>query len=382
MPENEEIINNGGGGGEAQEQVIVETPEVKQWTIVPDNEPTHIPIAEAFKVVPEVEEKEPEVIVEEKPIVEVKEEIAEISEQPTIDAQKVLDYLRTEKGFKGETLDELTPKEEKRLSATAEAFQKYVDETNNESFEDFVALQKDWTKEDPSVVLKMKMKMDRPHLSNEDIDLLYEDKYVLDELDEYASESETKQNRLKEIKLKDDYQDALTQMESQKEKYKVVRGSDALLPEDVKVKVEAFDNWNRQQEENKVAFEQNRQDFQSKTDNVFNPNFEGFKVNVGESEFKVKPENLESAKNTLSDLSNFDKKFFDETGKLKDPEGYYKALHFAMNPDKMAEHFINIGKALQVEDDERESKNIQVQGQSSRTTPLIDSGKRWHVEKD
>ena len=105
-------------------------------------------------------------------------------------------------------------------------------------------------------------------------------------------------------------------------------------------------------------------------------------MKVRDAEFKVKPENVEFAKKNLSDLSNFDKKYFDETGKLKDPEGYYRALHFADNPDKIAEHFINIGRALQAEDDEEESKNVQTIGQSSRITPLVDSGKTWKVEKD
>jgi len=204
-------------------------PTVGTFKIVDENAPIVAPVAEEAKVEEVVVEenktdeiaKEEENVIEEEVQVEVKNEI---------DEAKVLEFLKTQKGFKGETLDSLTPKEERKLSATAEAFQKYVDETNNDSFEDFVALQKDWSKEDPNTVLKMKMKMDRPHLSNEDIDLLFEDSYITEELDEYATESEIKQNRLKEIKLKDDYQEALKQIESQKEKYKVVRGADENIP--------------------------------------------------------------------------------------------------------------------------------------------------------
>jgi len=120
----------------------------------------------------------------------------------------------------------------------------------------------------------------------------------------------------------------------------------------------------------------------AKTENVFSNDFEGFKVKAGDSEFKVKPEDVQIAKNTLSDLSNFDKKFFDEKQQLKDPQEYYKALYFAMNPDKVAEHFINIGKSLQAEADELESKNINVAGNKHVANNLNPNLSNWKVVSD
>ena len=207
------------------------------------------------------------------------------------------------------------------------------------------------------------------------IERLYEREYGYSE---FADEDEITD---KEINIERDYQKGLAKLEQQKEQYKVVRGSDELVPEEYKTAKQLVDNWNKQQEENKIALEKSRADFTAKTESVFTKDFEGFKVKVGEQEFKIKPENVEVAKSTLSDLSNFDKKFFDETG-LKDPKGYYKALYFGMNADKMAEHFINLGRTLQAEEDEKASKNIKVVGTKSVQSPMQNQGQKWTVVKD
>ena len=66
-----------------------------------------------------------------------------------------------------------------------------------------------------------------------------------------------------------------------------------------------------------------------------------------------------------------------ETAKSKE---YYKALHFAMNPDKVAEHFIKIGMAKQLELDDKESKNIVVKGAGNIQTGS--QVKTWKVVEE
>jgi len=379
MPENEEIIENNGGGSE--EQVIeqtVETPVITPWQIETDE----TPITETFKVIPDVEETVEEVVIEqpivETPITEEAPIVAEevITEQPTvveIDEEKVINFLK-EKGFDANSLEDLKPKEQIELDAEMKSYLEYKKATNR-SYQDFLETQKDFSQEPKENVLLANLKLDNPTLTDSQIERLYKREY------EYDAEYDDEDVILdKQINIERDYQKGLAKLESQKEQYKVVRGSDELVPEEYKNAKQLVDNWNKQQEENKVVFEQNWQDFQAKTDNVFTKDFEGFKAKVGEQEFKVKPENIEIAKKNLSDPNYFTQKFFDETGKLKDPEGYYRASYFADNPDKIAEHFINIGKALQVEADEKESKNIQVQSQASRSAPLVNTGQKWIVE--
>lgn len=357
---------------ETTTDVVVE-PKVEEvvttWQVVDDKPEVHTSFIEQPKDDVVIEPKAEDIVVEPK---------VEETEYVELDDNLVLNYLK-EKGVDVKNFEDLKPKEKIELDAETEKYLEYKKETGR-GFEDFSALQKDWKDEPKENVLKALMKAEKPYLKDSDIELLLEDKYGIEELDEYAFESDKRANRLKEIALEDDYQKGLQLLESQKEKYMVRRGSDESVPEDFKKAKEIVDNWQKQQKENEIIFEETRKDFQAKTDSVFTKDFEGFKVKVGEQEFSIKPENIESAKSTLSDLSNFDKKFFDENGKLTKPQEYYKALHFAMNTDKVAEHFINIGKALQAEEEDKASKNIKVEG--SKNIQTGSNGKKWSVSED
>lgn len=354
------------------EVVVEQTAEevVSTWQVVDDKPEVHTSFIEQPKDNVVIEPKAEDIVVEPK---------VEETEYVELDDNLVLSYLK-EKGIDAKDFEDLKPKEKIELDAETEKYLEYKKETNGRSYSDFLALQKEWKDEPKENVLKALMKAEKPYLKDSDIELLLEDKYGIEELDEYATDTEKRANRLKEIALEDDYQKGLQLLESQKEKYMVRRGSDENVPEDFKKAKEIVDNWQKQQKENEVIFEETRKDFQAKTDSVFTKDFEGFKVKVGEQEFSIKPENIESAKSTLSDLSNFDKMFFNETGKLTKPQEYYKALHFAMNTDKVAEHFINIGKALQAEEEDKASKNIVIQG--AKNVQTGSNGKKWSVSED
>jgi len=278
-----------------------------------------------------------------------------------------------------EVIEEVVEVEEKPIEekiVEQEVAPLVIDETVilNKSYQEFLETQKDWTAEPKENILLQNLRLENPTLTDKQIERLYQKEYVSSE---FADEDEITD---KEINIERDYQKGLKLLESQKEKYKVVKGLDESIPEDFKKAKEFADSYIKQQEENKIAFEQTAKDFQSKTDEVFSSNFEGFKVKVGDEEFSIKPDDVQETKSTLSDLSNFDKKFFDESGKLKDPQGYYKALHFAMNPEKVAEHFIKIGMAKQLEIEEKESKNIVVDGvKNIQTGSQI---KQWKVLKE
>lgn len=351
---------------EQDEVVKEEAFEAPKFTmkILEDGSDSNLPndIVDLTKTEPIVEDPKPADVVIEAPIVENTKEEVVVVEQPIIDSEIVKNYLKENHGIEVKDFEDLKPKELKKYSDAVEKFQKFVDETGNDNFEAFASLQKDWTKEPKENVLRAIMKAEKPYLEDEDIDLLLQDKYGIEELDEFASESEKRANRLKEISFKDDYQKGLEFLESQKEKYKVVKGFDDIIPDEYKSAKQLVDNWQQQKEESDIVNAKLREEFVLKTDSVFNKDFEGFKINVDGQELKVKPEDVQQEKTILSDLSNFDKKFFDEKGSLKDPEGYYKALYFGMNPEKVAKHFIEIGKAMQLEQEEKESKNIRVEG--------------------
>ena len=373
MAENEDLTAEDLDGNDPNE--VVEE-QVSKWSISPEEENDY--------VVPTNDIVE-EVVSEEKPIApieEVVEDVVEeevVEEQPIvpldIDENVVLKFLN-EKGISATTLDELKPKEVEQLDAETEAYLKYKKETNR-GYKDFLETQRDYSQEPKEAVLMQNLRLENPTLNDKQIERLYEREYAFD------SEFDSEETILdKEINIERDYQKALAVLNSQKEQYMVRRSSDESVPEEYKNAKQLVDNWQQQQEENKIAQQKSRDEFLAKTDEVFTNNFEGFKVNIGGTEFKVLPEDIQKTKETLSDLSNFDKKFFDETtGNLKDPQGYYKALHFGMNADKMAEHFLNLGKALKAEEDERVSKNIPQPGQRNVEIPMRPEGERWTIEK-
>ena len=343
---------------------------IKPWTTVDDSPEIHPSFLEQPKV-EEVIEEVVEVVEEEKPIVE--KPIEQQNAPLVIDENIILKELNEKYGFEAKSLDDLKPKEIAKLDPEVEKYLEYKKETGR-GYSDFLESQKDWSAEPKENILLQNLRLENPTLTDKQIERLYQKEYVSSE---FADEDEITD---KEINIERDYQKGLKLLESQKEKYKVVKGLDESIPEDFKKAKEFADSYLKQQEENQIAFEQTAKDFQSKTDEVFSSNFEGFKVKVGDEEFSIKPDDVQETKSTLSDLSNFDKKFFDESGKLKDPQGYYKALHFAMNPEKVAEHFIKIGMAKQLEIEEKESKNIVVDGvKNIQTGSQI---KQWKVLKE
>ena len=355
---------------------VVETTEpkteeaVSTWKVVDETNEVHPSFIEQPKVEQVVEEVVTEPKAEEKTI---EENVVEKVDLPIIDEQVILKELNEKYGFDAKSLDDLKPKEIAKLDPETEKFLEYKKETGR-GYQDFLETQKDFTAEPKENVLLQYLKLENPTLNDKQIERLFKKEY---EIPEFADDDEITD---KEINIERDYQKGLKLLESQKEKYMVPKGLDESVPEDFRKAKEFVDNLTKQQQENQIAYEQTAKDFQAKTDEVFSNNFEGFKVKVGEDEFSIKPENIEESKKTLSDLSNFDKKFFDETGKLKDPKEYYKALHFAMNPDKVAEHFIKIGMAKQLELDDKESKNIVVKGAGNIQTGS--QTKTWKVVEE
>ena len=55
--------------------------------------------------------------------------------------------------------------------------------------------------------------------------------------------------------------------------------------------------------------------------------------------------NAGEVKETQGDINNFIKKFLNEDGEMSDARGYHKSLFTAMNPDQVAQHFYEQGRA-------------------------------------
>ena len=82
--------------------------------------------------------------------------------------------------------------------------------------------------------------------------------------------------------------------------------------------------------------------------------------------------NANEVKDNQSDINNFVKKFLNENNEMSDAKGYHKSLYTAMNPDAVAKHFYNQGKADAMKSSIANAKNVDMNPRQAHGT--IDAG--------
>jgi len=244
------------------------------------------------------------------------------------------------------------PKEKPQLIKTPELPENveklvtFMKETG-ETVEDYVELNRDYSKLNNDQILHEYLRKNKPHLDSEDISLIMEDYQFDEELDEQ------KDIRRKKLAYKEAVANAKKDLESQKTKYYAeIKNRPGVTQEQQKA-VDFFNRYNKQQEEIKLS----QEDFKNRTNQILNNDFEGFEYNVGDKRFRYKLKDPVAIAENQSDINNFVGRFLDKEGKITDTAGYHKALYAAMNTDKLASHFYEQGKADGVKDIVQQSKN-------------------------
>ena len=75
--------------------------------------------------------------------------------------------------------------------------------------------------------------------------------------------------------------------------------------------------------------------------------------------------NAAEIQETQSDINNFVKKFLNENNEMSDAKGYHKSLYTAMNPDAIAKHFYEQGKADAMKESIARAKNVSMDPRQS-----------------
>ena len=75
--------------------------------------------------------------------------------------------------------------------------------------------------------------------------------------------------------------------------------------------------------------------------------------------------NANEVKTAQSDINNFIKKFLNENNEMSDAKGYHKSLFTAMNPDAIANHFYQQGKADALKESVAKAKNVNMDPRQS-----------------
>jgi len=235
----------------------------------------------------------------------------------------------------------------KQLPENIEKLVNFMEETGG-TVEDYVSLNKDYSKLSSSQVLREYYTQSKPHLNQEEISFLMEDNFEFEE-----DVDEPREIRKKKLAFKEEVAEATKFLESSKSKYyddiKLRPG----VTQEQQEAVSFFDQYKKQQEITK----QLHGDFRDNTKKLFNNEFKGFDFNVGEKKFRYGVKDPVKVGETQSDVQNFIGKYSDDKGNIVDTGGYHKAMYAAMNADKIAHHFYEQGKADGVKNVISSSKN-------------------------
>ena len=283
--------------------------------------------------------------VEEPVLEEVIEE--EVSEEPV----PVAEEKQTEQEVEPV---EKTKEPEISLPENIQELVKFMEETGG-TLEDYVRLNADFSNVDQNTLLREYYKQTKPHLSYDEVSFLLDDKFSYDE--EVDEERDIKR---KKLALKEEVANANKFLNEAKEKYyKEVKLGSRLAPEQQKA-IEFFDRYNKEQKSAEELLQQQTQHFQKETNKVFSQEFKGFNFNVGDKKYRFNVKDVGKVKETQSDLLNVFNKYIGDNKMLQDAGGYHKALFAASNPDKIANHFYEQGKADAIKQMSAEAKNINM----------------------
>ena len=247
-----------------------------------------------------------------------------------------------------------------------ENVQKLMDfmEDTGGDLNDYVKLNRDYSKMDNHDLLHEYFKQTKPHLDGEEINFLMEDQFSFDE--DIDDEREIKK---KKIALKEQVANAKSHLDGQKSKYYDEIKSGTKLTEEQREAVNFYQKNQKYQSEEQQA----KSRFLKQTDNVFNSNFKGFEFNVGEKNYRFNVKDIGKTKEAQSDINNFIGKFLNENNEVADAAGYHKSLFTAMNSDAIAKHFYEQGKSDAIKDSVANSKNINMNPRQE-LTDNIDTG--------
>ena len=236
----------------------------------------------------------------------------------------------------------------KELPENIEKLVSFMEETGG-TIEDYTRLNADYTNVDENTLLKEYYKKAKPHLDSEEIDFIMEDNFHYD-----TDIDEERDVKKKKLAKKEEVAKAKNFLEETKKKYYDEIKLRPGVTQDQQKAMDFFNRYNKQQEQ----AEQQHDVFQKNTKELFNEDFEGFDIKVGEKRFKYNVKDVNKVAENQSNINNLVKKFLDKDGNVSDTQGYHKAIYAADNVDKIASHFYEQGKADAVKDVVNKSKNL------------------------
>ena len=242
---------------------------------------------------------------------------------------------------------ELQPIKKVVLPDNVEKLVQFMEETGGD-IQDYVRLNADYSNVNEDVLLKEYYKNTKPHLTDEEILFVMEDKFKYD-----SDTDEERDIRKRKLAKKEAVAEARNHLESLKQKY---YDEIKLRPGVTQEQKKAMDFFNRYNNEQEIA-EQRHKKFIDNTKQMFSDDFKGFDFEVGDKKFRYGVKDPNAIAENQSNLNNFVEKFLDNEGNVKDTKGYHKAMYAAQNIDRIVNHFYEQGKSDGIKNVVEGSKN-------------------------
>ena len=362
----EEVVEAPDGTLEQGEFKIKKKPK----KLVTEKKVTKVDMAK--KEEPKEETKTEPTTVEETKVEEVKVEQPVVEENKTEESPIIeeIEVKKEEEKVEEETKqvvedikEEVKENPQIELPENIEKLVEFMKQTGG-SVEDYVKLNKDYSKLGGEQLLKEYYSVSKPHLNTEEVEFLMDDNFAWDE------DEDERVVKKKKLAYKEEIAKAKSFLNSSKDKY---YEEIKLKPSVSKEQKKANDFFNRYNEEQKVI-QQRHESFTNNTKRLFADEFKGFEYNVGDKAFRYNVNNKSDVAQNQSDLNNFVGKFLDKKGEINDYRGYHKALYTANNADKIAQHFYEQGKTDAIRDMNAKSKNISNEVRATSSGEMFING--------
>ena len=311
-------------------------------------------------------------------VVEQIEAVQEVISEPTVITEAPVSVI--EEVTNEEKVDEIAETVEEAITESIETgsplpeniekLVNFMEETGGD-LTDYVTLNQDYSQLDNHTLLKEYYKSTKSHLSDEEVDFVMEDNFAFDE-----DVDEERDIKRKKLAMKEQVAQAKLHLESVKSKYYEDIKSGSKLTGEQQEAIEFFTKHNEESEQNYERSKEQASIFKNKTNKVFDDKFKGFEYNVGEKKFRFNVKDAAKLKETQGDINNFIRKFLTKDNTIDDAQGYHKGLFTAMNPDQVANHFYEQGKADALKDSIAKSKNVSMDPRQSHQENINTSGLR------
>ena len=248
---------------------------------------------------------------------------------------------------------------------------KFMEETGG-SLEDYVNLNRDFSKMDNVSLLREYYKSTKPHLDSDDLNFLMNKNFSYDE-----ETDEPTDIKAKKLAFKEELYNAQKHFDNSKKKYYAdlkLRKQENIDPK----YIQAMEYYNIKQQEQE-DWKKQQKVFLDRTEKVFNKDFKGFDFQVGENKYRFKIDNTENVKKYQSDLKNFINEYITEDGTLGNANDYHKALFAGRNADKIANHFYEQGRADAIKEAAKKANNIDMTPRADNSVVTTSSGDKIRV---